>query len=139
MTDNKINGLRLRPSVILVEDDDAIRRSFQLLLRARGFDVRAYASSGYALSDKQNRSAACLIADLILPGADGFELLHSLRADGWAGPAILISGYMTPERAKQAQDAGFDAILEKPVSDSRLIDIVNGLIPKEGTENSIDD
>lgn len=130
------NAAQPRPSVMLVEDDDAIRRSFQLLLRSRGYDVRAYASPAYAIADKPNRSAACLIADLVMPGVDGLMLLDRLRADGWSGPAILISGYLTREREKQARQAGFDVVLEKPVADSRLVNALVDLLPRNGTNGT---
>ena len=128
MPKDKINGSNPRPCVMVVEDDAAIRRSLQLLLRSRGYDVRAYASPRYALADKQNRDSACLIADLLLPGVDGLMLLSDLRADGWDGPAILISGYITPERRAQAAHTGFDAVLEKPVGDIKLVDTMSSLI-----------
>lgn len=130
MSEEKKNGLPWRPSVLVVEDDDAIRRSLQLLLRARGFDVRAYASPGFALADKENRAAVCLIADLVMPGLDGLMLLADLRSEGWAGAAILISGYLDPDRRNRAAHAGFDAVLEKPVADSRLVSVMNDLIAR---------
>lgn len=126
-----MNGLYRRPSVLVVEDEDAVRRSLQLLLRAQGFDVRAYASSRYALADKQNRLAVCLIADLVMPEVDGLALLADLRAEGWNGAAILISGHVTPERRCQAAEAGFAAVLQKPVSEAKLMDVVNGLITRK--------
>ena len=85
----------LRTSVLLVEDDDSVRRSLQLLLRSRGFDVCAYASARQVLTDLDARSAQCLIADFVMPETDGFALLHALRGQGWRRPAILISGFLT--------------------------------------------
>lgn len=136
MSEEKKNGMAGRPSVLVVEDDDAVRRSLQLLLRSRGYEVRAYASPGFALADKENRSAACLIADLILPGRDGMMLLADLRSEGWDGAAILISGFLDSDRMTQANHAGFDAVLEKPLGDSKLITVVNELVPCNGPSGS---
>lgn len=118
----------MRPTILVVEDDDAVRRSLQLLLRSHGFDVKAYASPGYALADKQNRSAACLISDLMMPGLDGLMLLTNLRTEGWKGPAILISGYMSAAHRIRATAIGFGAILDKPIADSKLMDTLRGLM-----------
>lgn len=114
----------LRTSVLLVEDDDSVRRSLQLLLRSRGFDVRAYASARQALTDPDARSAQCLIADLVMPEMDGFALLHALRGQGWREPAILISGFLTEGWEGKAREAGFDAVLPKPIVDGQLLEAV---------------
>ena len=137
MSEAEGNGLAWRPRVLVVEDDDAIRRSLQLLLRSRGFDVRAYASPSFALADKENRTAVCLISDLLLPGMDGIMLLADLRLEGWSGAAILISGYLDADRANQAASAGFDAVLEKPVRDSRLVSTLNDLIARNPATKSL--
>ena len=136
MSEAEGNGSPWRPSVLVVEDDDAIRRSLQLLLRSRGFDVRAYASPGFALADKENRTAVCLISDLVLPGVDGIMLLADLRLEGWSGAAILISGYLDSDRVNQAASAGFDAVLEKPVRDSRLVSTMIDLIARNKSDAS---
>ena len=116
-----------RPSVLLVEDDAAVRRSLQLLLRSRDIDVRAYASALPALAD-DHAGSACLVTDLVLPEVDGIALLREMRARGWAGPAILMSGHLTPESSARAQETGFDVILRKPLADSLLLDTVLSLI-----------
>lgn len=136
MSEAEGNSLPWRPCVLVVEDDDAIRRSLQLLLRSRGFDVRAYASPGFALADKDNRTAVCLISDLVLPGLDGIMLLADLRSEGWAGAAILISGYLDADRMDKATNAGFGAVLEKPVRDSRLVSTMIDLIARNGSDAS---
>lgn len=124
------------PCILLVEDDDPVRRSLQLLLRGRGFDVRAYASSSQALADPLNRSAVCLIADLVMPELDGIDLLGGLRADGWTGRAILVSGYLTAEKRKRAEEAGFDAVLAKPVAENVLMSVLASLSSQPSTTSS---
>ena len=117
-----------RPCVLIVEDDAAVRRSLQLLLRGRGLDVRAHASARQALADPNTRTAACLVADLIMPEVDGVALLAALREDGWDGPAILVSGFLTPERIAAAERAGFAAVLKKPFADASLAEAVSRVL-----------
>lgn len=136
MSEAEGNGSPWRPVVLVVEDDDAIRRSLQLLLRSRGFDVRAYAAPSFALADKENRTAVCLISDLVLPGLDGIMLLADLRSEGWHGAAILISGYLNADRMDQAASVGFDAVLEKPVRESGLVSTVTDLIARKQSDVS---
>ncbi len=110
-----------RPRILLVEDDDAVRRSLQLLLVSRGYDVRAYRSGHGLADDPEALMAACLVADLIMPASDALQLLHDLRGAGWRGPAILISGHLTDEWASQARSAGYDAVLPKPIGETILL------------------
>lgn len=125
--DAQIQLRSARPVVAIVEDDTAVRRSLQLLLRSHGFDVRAYASAQSASADPQVSAAACLIADLVMPQADGIELLAGLRSDGWTGPAILISAFMTDATIGRARDCGFAHMLSKPFAEGKLVEIVKDL------------
>lgn len=127
MPREKLNGPPMRTTILVVEDDDAVRRSLQLLLRSHGFEVKAYASPGYALADHQNRNAACLIAGLMMPDLDGLTLLTNLRAEGWEGSAILIGGDIAAVHRAQAAEMEFSAILDKPISDFKLMDALRGL------------
>ncbi|SEQ98818.1 response regulator [Sphingobium sp. YR768] len=112
---------RLR--VLLVEDDSADRRSIQLMLRAYGYDVRAFSSAALALADPSATLAACLVTDDRMAGMSGPELLHALRAAGWRQPAILITADRT--YLKDRENAEFTDILEKPLVDRRLLACVD--------------
>lgn len=109
-----------RPRILLVEDDAAVRRSLQLLLRAWGYDVRAYPSAVGLAEDPEALRSACLIADLVMPHKDALELIDDLRQAGWPGPAILISGHLSDEWDARAKDGGFDRILAKPIAEEAL-------------------
>jgi FixJ family two-component response regulator len=118
-----------RPCILIVEDDDAVRRSLQLLLRSRGMEVRAYASARSALGDSAVMEGKCLIADLMMPEVDGIELLRKLRANGWTGPAVLVSGHLTPQLEEMAISAGYGAVLHKPVSEGTITGLMADLMP----------
>lgn len=117
-----------RASVLVVEDDASVRRSLLLLLRSHGLDVRAYASARQALADPLALSSHCLIADLAMPDLDGVGLLGALRAAGWSGPAILISGEPDENVEQKGRDAGFDAVLRKPMFDRQLTGRITELL-----------
>lgn len=116
-----------QPTILLVEDDDAVRRSLQLLLSAHGYDVMSHAHAvGLAANPKALR-ASYLIADLAMPQMNAIELREDLGAAGWAGKSILISGFLNQAWIGRAQAAGFDAILSKPINDSVLLRTVQTL------------
>lgn len=110
-----------RPRILLSEDDPAVRRSIQLLLVSRGYDVRAYTSASALLSDPLAHSAVGLVADYRMPDVDGITMLQRLRASGWRGAALLITGFNPRDFAKRAADEGFNAVLEKPLKDQELL------------------
>ena len=118
-----------KPKILLVEDDPAVRRSLQLLFQATGYDVRAYASGATLLADDTSLDAACLVADYRMAGCDGIDTLVQLRANGWAGPAILITGFPSAGVANRARSAGFDAVFEKPLRQHALVKAIAGLVP----------
>ncbi|WP_454887560.1 response regulator [Sphingomonas oryzagri] len=117
-----------RPRILLAEDDAAVRRSLQLLLQARGYDVRAHASGKTLLEDPLGTEAACLVADLQLDEVDGFEILSRLRSRGWQGPAVLITAYPTPDLEERAASRGFGAVIEKPFREGALGDTIARLL-----------
>ena len=117
-----------RPRILLVENDPAVRRSLQLLIRAHGYDVRAYRSAVGLAEDPEALRAACLVADLVMPEMDAVELLHSLRAAAWTGPAILVSGFLDERQTARARNNGFEVVLGKPLAESALIRSIAQLI-----------
>jgi FixJ family two-component response regulator len=122
-----------RPKILLVEDDAAVRRSLQLLLSSRGYDVRSYGSSIALLADTANRTAVCFVADYRMPEQDGISVLRTLRGDGWKGSAILITAFPSPDVARRALAEGFDLVLEKPLRGSAIADAVSRLTAGEST------
>lgn len=114
-----------RPSVLLVEDDDGVRRSTQLLLHGRGYQVRAHSAAAASLADPAALEADYLVADYRLPDGDGVQLLRDLHARGWAGRAVLMTGYPSDALARDATASGYAALLEKPL---RLHELLGALV-----------
>jgi FixJ family two-component response regulator len=117
--------------LLLVEDDAGVRRSLQLLLQAKGFDVRAYATGAALLADPSADGASLFVADYSMDDLDGIEVLSRLRARGWAKPAVLITAFSSPALDARARANGFDKVLEKPFRDQVLIDTVTKLADRE--------
>lgn len=123
-----------RPRVLLVEDDDAVRRSLQLLLVGQGYDVRAYSSGGGLDRDPEALAADCMVADLITPDGNAVSLLGDLRGAGWQGPAVLISGHLTNEWAERALAHGYAAAFAKPIGSAVLVKCLARLMPAAATD-----
>src|SRR6478736_7358070 len=80
--------------ILVVEDQDSIRRMIEALVQARGYDVTAVASGTKALDVAMTNPPHLVLLDLNLPGQfDGFEVCRRLRADPLTAnvPVIIIS------------------------------------------------
>jgi DNA-binding NtrC family response regulator len=109
--------------ILVVEDEDKLRRVVQLQLQSAGFDVEQAASAeqGLRLADR----ADLIVTDLRLPGIDGLELLHTLRRQNSAVPVIVMTAYGTVESAVEAMKSGASDFLLKPFSLDHLMAVVN--------------
>jgi FixJ family two-component response regulator len=123
-----------RRRVLLVEDDAAVQRSLQLLLVGQGYDVRAYPSAAGLAQDPEALRADCLVADLMIPDGNAVTLLSDLRASGWNGQAVLISGHLTNEWAERALAHGYAAAFAKPIGDSVLTKCLARLMARSGAD-----
>ncbi|AJP73047.1 response regulator [Sphingomonas hengshuiensis] len=115
-----------RPRVLLVEDDDGVRRSIHLMLNGKGFEVRSYSAAAPLLADPTIDEAAYLIADYRLPDSDGLGVLRALQRIGWTGRSVLMTAYPSGTLREAALACGYDAILEKPVPQHQLLAAITG-------------
>jgi DNA-binding response OmpR family regulator len=121
-------GMQVLPvtgmQVLVLEDDDSIRRMVTVLLEARGFMVAATASGKDAVERAQVRTPDLAVCDLAVPGLwDGFEVIRRLRAGPTTSkvPIIVLSARDDDESRRRAAEAGCDAFLAKPFSPSALL------------------
>ncbi|MFZ5749409.1 MAG: response regulator [Pseudomonadota bacterium] len=114
-------GTAPRERILLVEDDDGVRRSLHLMLHGRGFEVRSYSAAGSMLADPSIIDARFLIADYRLPDSDGLGVRRALARLGWTGRSVLITAYPSETLRESAASAGYDLVLEKPVRQHELI------------------
>lgn len=104
-----------RPRILLVEEDDGVRRSTHLMLQAQGFDVRSFATPEALMGDSALHEAEWLIADYRIADSDGLELLGALRRLDWRGRALLITAFSSIVLREAAAACGYEGVIEKPV------------------------
>jgi two-component system, LuxR family, response regulator FixJ len=110
--------------VCVVDDDEAVRDSTQMLLGIYGYQVRAYAGARDFLAEFDAADTGCLILDIHMPEMTGVELLTLLRARGVTTPAIIVSGQTDPVLGEILTRSGALAILSKPVNEDELMGFV---------------
>ncbi|UYN94599.1 MAG: response regulator [Enhydrobacter sp.] len=112
-------------TVLLVDDDAAVRSALKFSLEVEGYGVRIYERAKALLAEKSLPTKACLVVDLRMPAMDGLELIEALRARGVGLPAILIvSEPVSAELRSRSSRVSVDRILEKPLSDSALLESI---------------
>ena len=115
--------------VLIVEDEPNIVESLSFLLRRAGFDVAATGDGESALADLRSQPARLMILDLMLPKANGFEVLKAVRSDPvLAGMRVLIltaKGQASDRRLAEA--IGVDAFMTKPFSNRQIMSEVRRL------------
>ncbi|HXV79814.1 MAG TPA: response regulator [Candidatus Binatia bacterium] len=121
--------------ILLVEDDSLSRRAFAQILRAAGYQV-AEAQNGVEALEILTTGAEVLteetfdlvIADLVLPGLHGVNLIHQIRAKWPKMPIIVISGYLSDGSGKVILE-DFAEFVQKPIDPAALIAAVRRLLP----------
>lgn len=108
-------------TVLIVDDDAAVRSALKFALEVEGFRVRLYAGSEALLADLDLPCCGCLVVDYRMPVMDGLQLIDALRDRNVAMPAILITGRSNDGLHRLAARSGVSQVLEKPLSDGALV------------------
>lgn len=123
------------PPLLLVEDDESLRRIVARHLRGKGYAVSEVASA----EDAERVLAgglrpALVLLDLNLPGDTGWDLLRGAALAGAGSPPVVIASATTvnPRRLTEFRVAGY---LPKPFPLETLVDTVERLLQKEGANN----
>ena len=107
--------------ILIVDDEENIRRSFEITLGGAGFRVEGYGAGEDALAAIAVEAPDAMFLDIKLPGIDGLEVLRRVRESHPQVPVIMISGHATIERAVEATRLGAFDFVEKPFGRDRIL------------------
>jgi len=122
------------PSIVVVEDDDGMKKAIERLLRAAGFQPKSFASAEELLQTEAADSATCLVLDIHLPGISGLELGRLLIASGRAKPLIFITGQDESSLRGEAQRVGC-AYFRKPFEGKALLEAIRRAIKLDSIQS----
>ena len=110
--------------ILVVEDQDSIRRMIEALVQARGYGVTAVESGSKAIELALAEPPDLILLDLMLPGQfDGFEVCRRIRAESTTSaiPVVVISALDDDDSRSRAIQAGATAYYTKPFSPLALL------------------
>lgn len=116
--------------VAVVDDDDLVRTAMQGLLKSAGLPARVYVSGEAFLDSGHHHEAACLIADIRMPGMSGLDLQARLNAEHCQIPTIFITAHGDEAMRLQAMRAGAVEFLPKPFDDELLLESVRAALER---------
>jgi FixJ family two-component response regulator len=111
--------------VMIVDDDESVRRAARRLIRSYGFAVETFVSADDFLASGRLSETACLVLDVQMPGLNGLELQSRLVAEGHQVAIIFITGFDDENARAQALKAGALSYLVKPFEEADLLNSIN--------------
>jgi FixJ family two-component response regulator len=107
--------------VFVVDDEPALRRALERLLRGAGFDVTAFDSGEAFLGALDEGTRGCLVLDVAMPGIDGLAVQAALGEARNRLPIVFLTGHGDIPMSVQAMKAGAVDFLTKPVQRADLL------------------
>jgi len=119
------------PCVFVVDDDAAVRQALQSLIRSVGLRVQTFGSAQEFWRGKRPDAPGCLVLDVRMPGASGFEVQDGLVEKGLTLPIIFLTGHGDIPMTVRALKAGAVEFLTKPFRDQELLDAIQKAIERD--------
>jgi len=132
-------AIKLGGLVHVVDDDASIQKALSRLLRAAGYEVRTYNSSGEFLIRPPDEQDACLLLDIRMSGPSGLDLQDALRQRGPSIPVIFLSGYGDVETCARAMKNGAVDFLTKPIKRDALLEAIHLALSRSREERVMRD
>ena len=117
------NGKSLR-KVLLIDDDDSLRRVTEYSLHSAGFQVLSAADGKQGLASFRIDSPQVVITDIQMPGLSGYDVLQQIKSERPETIVIVITAYSSVEKAVEAMKQGAYDYLAKPFSRDELVIVV---------------
>ncbi len=110
-----------RPTIVVIDDDEAARLSIAQMLRLRDYEVEVFSSAEGALQWPALGQSMCVITDVKMPGLDGEQLLARVQEQELPPPVVMITGHGDIAMAVRCLKAGAFDFIEKPFDDEVLL------------------
>jgi two-component system response regulator MprA len=120
-------------TVLLAEDDRAIRHALERALTLEGYEVTAVADGVEALAHAHRTPPDVLLLDVMMPGIDGLQVCRVLRAEGDRTPILMLTALVETADRIAGLDAGADDYVVKPFDVEEVFARLRALLRRTGT------
>jgi len=128
----------MKPSVLIVDDDQSFRTYVTLLLRGREYPVEALENGEQLIARlKSAKIPSVILLDVLLPDSDGIEVIGKIKAMGVSVPVIMLSGVGHVRTVVEAMKLGASDFLMKPFDDSTLERAINNAVELSQTPERV--
>jgi DNA-binding response OmpR family regulator len=119
--------------ILIVEDDPAVLRAISYMLEKEGYNVLTAADGLSGLTKAKGENPDLLVLDVMLPGIDGFEICHRLRAEPQTAqlPILMLSAKGQAADKAMGLQVGANEYLTKPVERLVLLGRVEALLSEK--------
>ncbi|AZT83333.1 MAG: response regulator FixJ [Marinobacter sp.] len=121
----------IQQTVYVVEDDEAVRDSLELLLKSDGKPVKTYENATAFLRDYSEKMAGCIVLDIRMPGMDGMELQKKLNDKHSILPIIFVTGHGDVPMAVDAMKEGAVDFIQKPYREEALLEKIEAALAQD--------
>ncbi|MET9442988.1 response regulator transcription factor [Streptomyces sp. NPDC006610] len=122
----------MAPTLLLAEDDRAIRHALERALTLEGYDVTAVADGEEALAEAHRTPPDVLVLDVMMPGVDGLQVCRELRAEGDRTPILMLTALVETADRIAGLDAGADDYVVKPFDVEEVFARLRALLRRTG-------
>lgn len=122
--------IRRKTTILVVDDDPAVRNALKFSLELDGFAVHVCQSGEELLEHGALKDSDCIVLDYKMPGVDGLEVLDRLAAAKIGTPVIFITGPVARIVSQRALQKGASLVLEKPLLDKTLTQRIHELMDR---------
>ncbi len=121
-------------TVVIIDDDEAVREALEGLLESVGLQVKSFGSVQQYIDRRPVIDVGCMVLDVRLPGRSGLDFQAELARCGNSLPVIFISGHADVPMSVRAMKAGAFEFLTKPVHHQELLDAIHAAIARHGEQ-----
>jgi len=111
----------VKPRVLIVDDEEAIRSSLKMIFEYEGYEVLLAANGPAGLKIAEKEAPDLVFLDIKMPQMDGLEVLKRLKAAEGSPPVVILSGHGNVKTAVEATKLGAFDFIEKPPESKRIL------------------
>src|SRR3990172_3988840 len=128
----------MKAKILLVEDDDSLRRTLSYFLKANEYEVTDVGGGRDALQKLEKNFFDLILTDLLMPGMNGIELINRIKESGHDIPSIVITGDESLHSAIEAMKSGAYDYIIKPFQYKEILFPIQRAIERQRLSKKYD-